>query len=141
MSDTTPDLVLRGTVTIGDTTVSPEITGVTIKSTVNDVKVPATFTTGITHLPGAQKFTVTFDYLSDDSGDTTLFNILYAAILTDTKELAFTARLRSGVIGVDNPQWNGTFVAASADVGGEVEALSEGSVTCTLTAAPTKTTA
>ena len=134
------DLILRGTITLGGTDVSAEILGVTISAMVNDVKVPATFTSGITHLPGAQKYTAKFDYLSDDSGATTLFNVLYTAILTNSKELAFTGRLRAGAIGAGNPQWNGTIVAASADIGGDVEALSEGSVSCTFTGRPTKTT-
>ncbi len=48
--------------------------------------------------------------------------------------------MRNGAIGLTNPEWRGTMVVAAADLGGKVEDLSVGSVTCTLTAEPTRAT-
>lgn len=137
---TATDLILRGTVTLGGTDVSAEVTGLTIKGMINDIVVPPTLTLPKGHIPGARKYTAQIDYLSDDSVSTNLFRKLWTAVGTDSKELAFTARLRSGAIGVGNPQWNGTIIVAGADLGGDVETLSQGSITCTMTGAPNVTT-
>jgi IMP dehydrogenase/GMP reductase len=135
------DLVLKGTLSLGGTPVDEETTLVILKTTVNDVVVPATLATGTSHEPGAAKYEIQIDYLSDDADSGVLFPILWAAVATASKELAFTCLFRDGGIGVGNPQWAGTMVVSAADVGGDVEGLSEGSITCVLTGAPVPTTA
>lgn len=131
------DLVCRGTVTLGGVDVSAEVTGFIMKGFTNDVAVPPTLTSGTTHAAGAKHYSAQIDYLSDDSSlTTTLFGILWTAIATDSKELAFTARLRAGAESPTNPSWSGTIVVTAASVGGKVEELSIGSITCPMTAAP-----
>lgn len=131
------DLVCRGTVTLGGTDVSAEVTGFIMKGMTNDVAVPATLVAGTTHAAGAKHYQAQIDYLSDDSSTTsTLFGILWAAIGTDSKELAFTARLRAGAESPTNPSWSGTIVVTGATLGAKVEELSVGSVTCPMTGAP-----
>lgn len=138
MTYSVTDLVCRGTFTLGGTDVSGEVTGVILKGFTNDVVVPPTLTTGTTHAAGAKHYSIQIDYLADDSSTTTtLFGILWAAIATDSKELAFTVRLRAGVESPTNPQWSGTMVVSGADVGGKAQELSTGSITCALTGAPT----
>jgi len=132
------DLVCRGTFTLNSVDVSAETTGVILKGMTNDVKVPATLTNGVTHAAGARKYSIQIDYLSDDSSTTaTLFGILWTAVGTASKELPFTVRLRPGAESPTNPSWSGTLVVTGADLGGNVEELSEGSLTCGLTGAPT----
>ena len=135
------DLILKGTFKIGATDCSADVTGVHILGTRNDVVIPATLAAGTTHDAGAAKYSLQIDYLSDDADSGILFPLFWTAIATDTKELSFTALLRNGLIGVGNPQWAGTFVVSAADVGGDVEALSTGSLTCVMTDQPAITTA
>lgn len=131
------DLVCRGTFTLNSIDVSAEVTAVILKGMTNDVVVPPTLTLPTTHAAGATKYQIQIDYLADDSSTTaTLFGILWTAIGTDSKELPFVVRLRTGVESPTNPQWSGTLVVSGADVGGNVEELSTGSITCTLTGAP-----
>lgn len=138
MTYTPTDLICTGTFTLGGTDVSAEVTGVILKGMTKDVAVPATLTAGITHAAGARSYSIQIDYLSDDSSTTaTLFGILWAAIATASKELAFTVRFRPGIESASNPQWSGTLVVAGADVGGNVDELASGSITCALTGAPT----
>ena len=134
------DLVLKGTFTLGGTDVSDEVTGVIIKGTANDVQIPATLSAGRTHASGAKKYELQIDYLSTDGDGGTLFPALWAAVLTASKELAFTAQLRDGSTSASNPEWSGTIVVSAADVGGDQETLSTGSLTCTMTGEPTVTT-
>lgn len=135
------DLVLKGTFTLGGTDVSAEVTAVILKNTVNDVQIPATLAAGKSHAAGASKHEIQIDYLSTDGDTGVLFEKLWTAIGTDAKELAWTCLLRNGAVGVTNPQWAGTLVVSGADVGGDVGALSTGSISCTLTGKPTKVTA
>lgn len=131
------DLVCRGTFTLNSIDVSAEVTGVILKGMTNDVQIPATLTNGIAHAAGATKYQIQIDYLSDDSSTTaTLFGILWTAIGTATKELTYAVRLRPGAKGSTNPSWSGTLVVSGADLGGKVEDLSTGSITCILTGAP-----
>lgn len=137
MTYSATDLVCRGTLTLGGTDVSAEVTGVILKGFTNDVVVPPTLTLPTTHAAGAQKYTVQIDYLADDSSvSTTLFGILWTAIGTDSKEVVGVVRLRAGAESPTNPQWTFTMVVSGAEVGGKVEELSTGSITCTLTGAP-----
>jgi len=135
------DLILSGTVKIATVDVSAEVTNVTIKGSVNDVVVPATMSAGITHAGGANKYTIQIDYLSDDASTGLLFPLLWTAVGSASKEVAYSIRLHPGVIGVGNPQYDGSFVVSGADVGGPEEGLSTGSITCTCTGAPVVTTA
>jgi hypothetical protein len=135
------DLILSGTALIATVDCSAEITLATIKGTVNDVVIPATMTADISHAGGAQKYEITLDYLSDDASTGILFPLLWAALGTASKEVTYTIRLHPGVIGVGNPQYDGSFVVSAADVGGKEEELSTGSATFVCTAAPVKTTA
>lgn len=138
MTYTPTDLVCRGTCTLGGTDVTGEVTGFIMKGMTNDVQVPATLSAGTTHAAGSAHYSLQIDYLADDSSTTTtLFGILWAAIGTASKELAFTARLRPGAQSPTNPEWSGTIVVTGASVGGNVEELSVGSVTCPMTGAPT----
>lgn len=137
MTYSVTDLVCHGTFTLGGVDVSAEVTGVILKGYTNDVQVPATLTTGTTHAAGAKHFDIQIDYLADDSSTSTLFGELWAAVGTDSKELAFTVRLRAGVESPTNPQWSGTLVVTGATLGGKVGELSSGSITCPLTGAPT----
>lgn len=135
------DLILKGALCLKPeggamTDVSSEVTGVIIKGTTNDVTIPATLSTGTSHAGGAQKYTIQIDYLSDDSSAGVLFPALWAAILTADKELQFQVTLRDGAKGPTNPLWCGTFVVSAADVGGDQEALSAGTLVCTMTGAP-----
>lgn len=131
------DLIVGGFLSLGGTDLSAEITGVTIQGMANDVEVPATMTAGKTHLGGALKYQIQIDYLADDSATTTLFSTLWTAAAASPPELAYVVRLRSGIESPTNPQWSGTMVVSGADLGGDVESLSTGSITCLLTAAPT----
>lgn len=132
------DLICLGTFTLNSVDVSAEVTSVILKGMTNDIAIPATLTAGITHAAGAVKYQIEIQYLSDDSSTTaTLFGILWTAIGTASKELPFTIRLRPGVESPTNPQWSGTLVVPGADLGGDVEGLSTGSITATLTGAPT----
>ncbi len=135
------DLILTGTLKLAATDVSAEVTGLIIKGTVADVVVPATLSAGISHAGGAQKYELQIDYLSDDSATTTLFGILWTAIASASKEITYSGRLHPGVIGVGNPQYDGSIVVSAADLGGAVEGLSSSSLTCTATGAPVVTTA
>ncbi len=131
------DLVLRGTFTLGGTDVSDEVTGVHILGHVNDVQIPATLVTPVSHDGGATKYELQIDYISTDGTDGVLFPALWTAIGTDSKELAWTCLMRAGIESPTNPQWSGTIVVSGADLGGDVETLSTGSITCVLTGAPT----
>lgn len=138
MTYSVTDLVCRGTFTLNAIDVSAETTGVILKGFTNDVVVPATLTAGTTHAAGAKHYSIQIDYLGDDSSTTaTLFGILWTAIGTASKELPFTVRLRPGAESPTNPSWSGTLVVSGADIGGQVEGLSSGSITCDLTGAPT----
>lgn len=137
MTYSVTDLVCHGTFTLGGVDVSAETTGVILKGMTNDVAVPATLTVGSTHAAGATHYSIQIDYLADDSSTTaTLFGLLWAAIATDSKELAFSVRYRAGVESATNPSWSGTLVVTGADIGGKVEELATGSITCGLTGAP-----
>jgi hypothetical protein len=135
------DLILSGTAIIGGVDCSAEVTLATIKGTVNDVVIPATMAADTSHAGGAQKYEIQIDYLSDDASTGLLFPVLWAALGSATKEVTYSIRLHPGAIGVDNPQYDGSFVVSAADVGGKEEELSTGSATFTCTAAPVKTTA
>lgn len=130
------DLVCRGTFTLGGADVSAEVTGVILKGMTNDVTIPATLVAPNAHAAGAIKYEIQIDYLSDDASTGTLFPALWTAVGTDSKELTYAVRLRAGAKGPTNPSWSGTLVVSGADVGGDVGALSTGSITCTLTGAP-----
>lgn len=134
------DLILRGNLSLGSTPVEDEVTAFILKFTANDVNIPATLTKDNSHAPGARKYTIQIDYLSTDGTDGTLFPILWEAVLTETKELAFSGRMRNGAVSVSNPQWDGVLVVSAADLGGEVENLSTGSLTCTMTGEPVRST-
>lgn len=131
------DLILKGALSLGGVDVSAEATGYTIKGFAADVAVPATLSAGKSHAAGARKYELTIDYLSTNGSGGVLFEILYTAILTATKELAFTGSLRDTAPGTaPNPLWSGSIVVAGLDLGGDVEALSTGSITCLMTGAP-----
>jgi hypothetical protein len=136
------DLILKGPLSLGLTSasavdVSCEVTGVTITGTVADVAIPATLCAGKSHAGGASKYEIDIDYLSTDGTGGTLFPLLWSAVITASKEMFFSCNLRDGATSGANPLWSGTFVVGAADVGGDQETLSTGSIKCTMTAAPT----
>ena len=142
MTYSVTDLVCRGTLTLGGVDVSAEVTGVILKGYTNDVVIPATLTNPITHAAGATHYDIQIDYLADDSSTSgTLFGLLWAAVGTASKELAFTVLMRPGVESPTNPSWAGTLVVTGADLGGKIHELATGSITCPLTAAPVITEA
>lgn len=134
------DLILRGPLYLGltsaSTDVSCETTGVTIMGTVADVEIPATLCQGKSHAGGAQKYQIKIDYLATDGSAGTLFPLLWSGILSSTHEVYWQCTLRDGPKGPANPQWSGIFVVPGADLGGEQETLSAGSITATLTDTP-----
>lgn len=135
------DLILTGTLKIATVDVSAEVTQMIIKGAVTDVVVPATLTQGITHAGGAQKYTLQIDYLSDDASTGLLFSLLWTAVATASKEVAYSGRLHPGVVSVANPQYDGIIVVSAAGVGGALEGLSTGTMTCTTTGTPVVSTA
>lgn len=136
------DLILKGKFLLGGsfTDVSAETTGVHLKASVADVAIPATLGSPKSHAGGSTKYEITIDYLGDDSGATTLFGLLWAALATDSKELAWKCNLRDGSTSPTNPQWQGVLIVSAADLGGDQETVSQGSLTCTLTGRPSKAT-
>lgn len=136
------DLILvPGLIKIATVDVTAEVTGVHLKGTVNDVVIPATAVAGTSHAGGAQKYEITLDYLSDDASSGIVFPLLFTAIGTASKELTYSFRLHPGIIGVTNPQYDGSFVVSGADAGGKQQELSQGSGTFVCTGAPVVTTA
>lgn len=137
------DLILKGALCLKPiggsmTDCSAEVTMVTIKGERADVTIPPTLAAGTSHAAGAQKYSVQIDYLSTDGTTGILFPLLWTALLTPEKTLQFQCTMRDGAKGATNPLWCGEFVVSGADVGGDVEALSTGSITCTMTGAPVK---
>lgn len=138
---TTPLVITGGTFKLATVDYSDAITKVLLHATADTVTVPQTLSTPQSPRKGAVKYELELAYLSNDIASQ-LFDDLFAAIAVgQTGELAFTTRLRAGVIGVTNPQWDGVLVVTDASLGGEAGGLSDGSATFGLTGAPVKTTA
>lgn len=137
MTYSATDLVCLGVFKLGGTDVSTEVTAATIQGFTNDIVVPSTLGAPTTHAAGAKHYSIQIDYLADDSSTTTtLFGILWAAVISASKELAFTVRYRPGAESATNPEWSGTLIVSGADIGGNVGELSSGSITCDLTGEP-----
>lgn len=136
------DLILKGALKLGagPTDVSAEVTQVILKGMRADVSIPATLATPKGHAAGSAKYEISIDYFSDDSGASTLFSLLWAAVASASKELAYEVTLRDGSVSPSNPKYSGTLIVAGADLGGDQEALSTGSIKCTLTGKPSVAT-
>lgn len=136
------DLILKGKFLLGGsfTDVSDEVTEVRLKAAVTDVAIPATLGTPKSHAGGSTKYEITVGYLAEDGSTGVLFGLLWAALGTASKELAWKCNLRDGATSGSNPQWQGVLIVSAADLGGDQETVSEGSITCTLVARPSKAT-
>ena len=137
-------LVLKAQLSIGPDEAgkvdhSAELTSIKISATVDTVEVPATGTTPTHGRGGANDFSATFGYLSNDEASS-FFQILWAALTTGDGTIYFEGQMREGGVSTSNPTWSGTAVVTEASVGAAAEALSTGSATFPLTGPPTKAT-
>lgn len=66
---------------------------------------------------------------------TSLSDELYAAVDTDSSELAFTAKFVDAAISANNAEYQGTFVVTGATVGGRVNQWNQQTWTFPITAA------
>lgn len=113
-----------------------EITEFKIEATVAAVTVPATMTTDEHSRGGASDFSVTLSYLSNDLAGS-LFRLLFANL---GSTCVFAGSMRADAVSATNPEWTGEFVVTEADLGAASQALSTGSATFPLIAAPTRLT-
>ena len=114
---------LEGPITLGGIDYSSAITSMVLNDTRATVTTPATFALAAeTDAAGAHKRQATINFFSSHAA-AGLWAELYDAIITDTAELAFTARFATGAISADNPEFRGTLIVLSLDIGGTVGEL------------------
>lgn len=139
-------LILKGNLGLGGSNISTasdvsgETTAFKLSFQTDTIEVPATLSAGKTNLAGSVAYSVEIGYLSTDLAGS-VFRILYAAAVSATKELFFVGSMRDGSVGTGNPRYCGTLIVSAADLGGDAEALSTGSVVCRVKGTPTKETA
>jgi hypothetical protein len=144
-------LVTKGLVKIGASTgvlatdiaaavdFSDAILSAKISVNVDTIEVPPTLATPKVGRAGSKKYQLDLGYLSNDTSLTTeLFSVLWTAAGTPDCTLVFAFQARDGAVSATNPQWQGYFIVDSASLGGTAEALSEGSGSFQLTAAPVR---
>lgn len=139
---TTPLVVEGGQFTLATVDFSDAIPKLILTATADEVDVPQTLATPKTSRKGAVKYEIQLDYFSNDTSLTTeLFAAFWDALDTDTDgELDFTFKLRNAAVSASNPEWSGTLIVLEASLGGDVGALSSGSVTFPLTGRPARAT-
>lgn len=138
-------LVLTGNLQIGPTSgslvdMSAEVTAFHVSAQVDTIEVPATMTTSTHGRGGAADYAVEIGYLSNDIA-AALFKMLWDAVDTGTKTLAFTGTMRAGTVTTSNPSWSGTFIVVESTLGSQAETLSQGKATFPMTGPPVKATA
>lgn len=139
---TTP-LITGGQFEIGPTGAlvdfSDAVTKVQLLATADEIAIPATMATPKTSRRGGVKYELQIDYFANDTSTSAeLFGVLWTAITTGDGDLDFSLKLRTGSVSTSNPQWTGTVAVLAASVGGEIQALSSGSVTLPLIAVPVR---
>lgn len=111
---------LEGEITIGAVDYSDEIGEFVIELTRTTVTEMATYGDASENdKAGPQRASVTITCKNDLAADT-LARALHTAILTDTAELAFTARYSDAAVGADNPEFSGNLVVTSVQLGTRV---------------------
>lgn len=136
---TTP-LIVGGLLSVNAVDFSDAITHATIQVDADEVTIPATLAGPKAFRKGGNAFSITINFLSNDTSATAeLFGVLWTAITTGNGQLAFILQVRDGVVSASNPSWVGTFVATHAALGGDAEGLSVDSATFKLIAAPVRT--
>jgi len=111
---------LEGAITLDSTDYSDEISEFVLTITRATVTEMATYADASENeSAGVQNATVTIT--AKNSGAAASLNqALYAAILTDSAELPFTARYQSGAVAADNPEYSGTLVVTEVQLGNRV---------------------
>jgi len=121
---------LEGTITIGTTDYSDEVTAFVIRKVRAQTQVPGTFADadGTTTLGSAtHEVTIVFNY---DEGDAAgIWAELYAGALSDSGELAFSALYKTGTVSATNPEFTGFLLVADIEIGGTVGELKAQSLT------------
>lgn len=108
---------LEGEITIGSTDYSDEIHSFVINPMRLIVTEQPTYGDASENdKAGASKASVTIE-CKNDLAAASLARELWTAYLTDTAELAFTARYDDGAVGVDNPEFSGNLVVTEITIG------------------------
>lgn len=144
---TTTPLILKGNCKIGADAggavdFSDTVYRFIIAGDADEIEIPATLANPKGVRPGGVKYTVTIEYMSNDTSLTAeLFSVFWTALTTDAATpLYFEGTMRDAAASATNPKWSGNFYVTHAALGGDAEGLSTDSVTFTLTAAPTRAT-
>lgn len=128
---------LEGPITLGGNDYSDEISSFVINDTRNTVTVPGTFGDATeVDRAGAHKWSATITFHSDLAAASVWAELL-DAMLTDTAELGFTARFKSGPVSGDNQEVSGTLLVTALDTGGTVNELRQQTQTYPMVGAPT----
>lgn len=117
-------LQLEAPITIGGTDYSDEIRRLVLRRRRNLVTRPATFGDNTEVQKAAALINeVTIEFFNDVTASTTgVARKIWEAALTDSAELAFTAKFVTAAEGADNPIFSGTMVVTGAELGGEINA-------------------
>lgn len=128
-------LQAEGVITIGATAYSSEIISFQINWRRNLTTKPATFgNIREVQSAGSRVEEVVITAFTSVAA-TSLTDELRTAVLTDSGELAFTAKFIDTTIGADNPEYAGTFVVTGATVGGRVNQWNQQTWTFPITSA------
>ena len=129
------EVQLKGSLTIGAFDAAAYVSSIVYKRTRTSVTVPPTLgNIRESEKAGALKEAVELNFFSSVEA-ASLWATLYDALDTDAAELTFTGRLEDGVVGVDNPEFSGSFVILGVDTGVDVGSLRQQSQTYPVTAA------
>lgn len=123
--------IVNGPVTIDDVDYSDAITKVILHAVADEVEIPARLSQPKSSRKGGVKYSIELEYLSSPGTDQ-LAEALDVAISADG-ELPFTAKLTDAATSATNPEYSGTLVVLSNDIGGDAEGLSSSSASFPLT--------
>lgn len=108
---------LEGVITIGGTDFSDEIHSFVLNPTRQLVTEEPTYgDASRSDRAGASMCTVTIE-AKNELAAASLVRALWTAYLTDSAELAFVARYGTGVVGADNPEFEGNLVVSEITIG------------------------
>jgi hypothetical protein len=125
---------LTGDLEIEGQDVSAFVHSMIIRRTRNSVTVPPTLA-NIREVTKAGALVESLEIRFHSSlAASSLWAELYDAIDTDSAELTFVGKLNPGAVGVDNPEFSGSFVVMGIDTGADVGALREQTQTYAITA-------
>lgn len=132
---------LDGTVTLGGTDYSDEITMTMFRDAAETIDVPGTFgDPDIGHKAGGARYTCELTVFSNPADSAGVWEELYGATATASRELAITARFEDGAIGASNPEYRATLLVTELGTGGEVNQGRTQTITLPCTARPTRHT-